>query len=81
MITTEYKYPIVTILWDDAESTCNWMEEPMQPLKPTLAMTIGFMVRDEPEHVLVADSYFIEGRTIGNTNKIPRGMIKELKYL
>ena len=73
------KYPIYWILWDDAEGESGWSEEPIAPLTPTLATTIGFLIRDEPNYVLVADSYFSGSRVIGGTNKIPRKMIVEMQ--
>ena len=83
MITkVKFKYPVVHVLWDDAESKVTWQEVPNVPLKPTLATTIGFLIKDEPEHILVADTYAIDSDTgsieISNTTKIPRGMIKEI---
>ena len=72
------KYPVVWIIWDDAESDSSWSEEPTTPLGPTHATTMGFLVRDEKDYVLVADSYFPNSKIISNTTKIPRGMIVEM---
>ena len=79
----KYKYQPVEVLWDDAESDASWSEVPLAPLKPTLALTIGFLVVDEPDYILVADTYFMEtdSKTISNTTKIPRAMIKEIHPL
>lgn len=77
----KFKYPTYYVIWDDAESDAAWTEEPQQPLKPTLAHTLGFLVRDEPGYILLADTYFLEGRTISNTTKIPRGMIVEMRQV
>lgn len=76
-MSVKVKYPVVLIKWDDAESDATWSEEPTNPLTPTIATTLGFLIVDQADYVLVADSYFDKGKTISNTTKIPRGMIKE----
>ena len=79
---TKFKYPLVEVIWNDAESDSSWSEVPTEKLKPTLALTIGFLVAEDEEHVLIADAYFLtSSKTIGNTTKIPRGMIKEMNRL
>lgn len=80
-MTKQFKYPLVTVVWDDAESDANWTEVPIAPLTPTLALTIGFLILDQPDYILVADTYFTEAQSkvISNTTKIPRAMIKEIK--
>ena len=76
--TQKFKYPLFVVIWDDAESEVSWQEEPLEPLAPCLCTSIGFLVRDEPDRILIADSYFPGTRTISNTIKIPRGMIREM---
>ena len=73
-----FKYPLYVVVWDDAESEVSWQEEPLQPLEPCLCTSIGFLIRDEADRILIADSYFPGTRTISNTIKIPRGMIREM---
>lgn len=75
------KYPFVIVVWDDAESNDSWQElNEHKELKPTLALTAGFLVKENKDYVLIADSYFLEedSKIISNTTKIPKGMIKEL---
>lgn len=71
------------MVWDDAESDASWSEEPIAPLKATLALTVGFLIKDEENYILMADSYFLEphSKTVSNTTKIPRGMIVEMTPL
>lgn len=79
-----YKYPLVVVTWDDAESDPTWFNEPTEDLKPTIATTVGFLIRDNPheDRILVADSYIDDAQnTISNSVKIPRGMIKEIRFL
>ena len=81
---TLYKYPVVVVTWDDAESDPSWFNEPTEDLKPTIATTIGFLIRDNAheDRMLVADSYIDDAHnTISNSVKIPKGMIKEIRYL
>ena len=74
----KFKYPLFVVIWDDAESEVSWQEEPLEPLAACLCTSIGFLIRDEPDRILIADSYFPGTRTISNTIKIPRGMVKEM---
>ena len=78
-----FKYPLYAVTWSDAESDASWVDEPLVPLKPTLALTIGFLIRDEEHYILMADSYFLEphSKIISNTTKIPKGMIVEMTPL
>ena len=80
MKLTRFKYRIFIVRWDDAESDSSWVEEPHSPLKPTIAVTIGFLIADQEDYVLIADSYFEDphSKTISNTTKIPRKMIVEM---
>ena len=78
-----FKYPLYSVTWDDAESDSSWSDEPSAPLKATIALTVGFLIRDEPNYILMADSYFLEphSKIVSNTTKIPRGMIVEMTPL
>lgn len=80
-MSLKVKYPPVLVRWDDAEADNSWQDEPTSALEATIATTLGFLIRDEANWILVADSYFEKGTTIGNTTKIPRGMIQELTFL
>ena len=78
-----YRYPVVVCVWDDAESDSDWVQEPIHPLEGTAMLTMGFLVRDEPNYILVADSYEMKegSKLISNTTKIPRAKIKELRHV
>lgn len=82
-MTKRYKYPIVEVRWDDAESMSHWQEAPTKVDKSTLMMTLGFLIVDQPDYLLVADSYEIsdDSKLIGGTTKIPRGMVREMYFL
>lgn len=72
-------FPLVTIVWDDAETTHGWEhEEEITEPKERLVQTVGFLVKEGPSHYLVASSVDSEG----NCNcrvQIPKGMVKEFK--
>ena len=79
----QFTYPLYAVIWDDAESDSTWNDVSSTPLKATLALTVGFLIRDEPNYILMADSHFLEPhtKTVSNTTKIPRGMIVEMTPL
>lgn len=70
------------VVWEDAESDVDWNDEPVKLLEPTICTSIGMLVRDEPDRILIADS-FIKGvggaDNVSNTIKIPRGMIVSMQ--
>lgn len=79
----KFKYPVCVVVWGDAESDASWSEVPATPLKATTAVTLGYLIVDEKDYIMVADSYFQDShsKTISNTTKIPRGMIIDLMYV
>jgi hypothetical protein len=80
MAKVRLKYsPIYVIWWDDAVSDSSWHDKTDLKLKPTIATTFGFLVHQDEDYVIVADSYFEEDDTVSNYTKIPRKMIKEIK--
>jgi len=81
---SKFKYPVVVVIWDDAMSEASWQDEPKEDLEPTIATTIGFLIRDNPheDRILVADSYIDDKQhTISGTTTIPRGMIQKVVIL
>ena len=79
----KFKYPFVVVIWDDAESDASWRQLDDLHLKPTLALTAGFILKEDEQYLILGDSYFLEksDKTISNTTKIPKGMIKEVKQI
>lgn len=80
-----YRYDLVVVKWHDAHSDSAWSSPPTDVLKPCIATTVGFVIRDNPdEDYLVADSYIVNGDysdTISNLTQIPRGMIQSITTL
>lgn len=75
---TLYKYPVVVIIWDDAETAGGWEEIP-EEIKPAIATSMGFLIKESDDHVLIASSY--DERHVNGRLQIPRGMIKQITYL
>ena len=74
----QYKYPLVIIQWDDAESSDGWEEAPTE-LIPSIAISVGFLVRQTENYILLAQSYD-NGHTNGRF-QIPKTLIKETKEI
>lgn len=54
--STPYKYPLIEVIWDDASTDNGWEPVPDQ-LVPELVTTVGFLVRETEQHILIANSY------------------------
>lgn len=79
----KYKYPLVKIVWVDAETEHGW-EEVDEASNLPVATTVGFLIKDQVdahghEMYLVASTYS-ESSTNGRF-KIPKGMVKEFTIL
>ena len=74
----KFRYPLVIVIWDDAESDDGWEEAPTE-LEPALATSVGFLVRQTKDYLLLAQSYD-NGHTNGRF-QIPKVNIKEMKEI
>lgn len=76
----KFKYPPVVVIWDDATSEAGWVDDPHQYLKPTHAVTVGFLIAENEEYLVVADTYIEEksSKTFSCSTKIPKGWVKEI---
>ena len=76
----EQHYDCVEVLWDDAAGLRHgWMDKVEKP-KPELALSVGFLIVDEPSHIILASDTDDDGGHNGRT-QIPRGMVKKIKLL
>lgn len=75
------KYPVVLVLWDDAEVSNSWEELPEEEveLNDSFVETIGFLVRKTAKYYLIAST--LSGTHTNATTKIPVGMVKEFKNI
>lgn len=73
-------YDLVEVIWDDAAGLRNgWMDRTEKP-RPQLALSVGFLIVDEPGHIIIAQDTDADGAHNGRT-QIPRGMVKRIKVL
>ena len=82
MTLRKHRYPIVEVIWDDAEGDAGW-QDPPDELHPTLVRQIGFLVKETPKYVFLAAAYIDskEDKQISSTDKIPKGMIQDIRHL
>lgn len=73
-------YPLVEVVWDDAAGLKDgWTAKHEKP-EPYIALSVGFLIHDGPDHILIAQDTDAEGSHNGRT-QIPRGMVKQIKVL
>lgn len=73
------KYPIVLIEWEDADTDHGWEELEDSDFSPTLASTVGFLIKEDDAAVSIASTY--SGSSTNNRMRIPKGMIKTMKVI
>lgn len=74
------QYPLVEVIWDDAAGLRHgWMDE-KEELKPQLVLSVGFLIQETDDHIVIAMDTDQEGAHNGRS-QIPRGMIKHMKIL
>lgn len=69
---------LVEVLWDDAVTEIGWRSPP-DALVPQLAVTVGFLVKETPDHFLIASTH--DGEDFNATIQIPKKMIVKWKTL
>lgn len=74
------KFPLVEIRWDDAETSGGW--EQASDLKPVHAeaITVGFVVAETKDHVVIASTIGEDGSTNGRI-QIPVKMILKRRMM
>lgn len=76
----EQHYDLYEVWWDDAAGLRHgWMDRTEIP-KAQMVISVGFLVSDEPEHIIIAQDTDETGAHNGRT-QIPRGMVKKMKIL
>lgn len=73
-------YDLVEVIWDDAAGLKDGWKNKTDPLEPYLALSVGFLVADEPDHIIIAQDTDDHGGHNGRT-QIPKGMVKKMKVL
>lgn len=72
------KYPLVHIVWDDAAVLGEGWKDSFDP-KPQLVDTVGFLIKETEDHVVVASTVSLDEHT--GHFQIPRLMIKSIRQL
>lgn len=74
------KFDLIECVWDDAsELTAGWTDE-IDKSEPQLALSVGFLISDTKDHVVIAMDLDEQGHHNGRS-QIPRGMVKTIKVL
>lgn len=73
-------YPLVEVIWEDiGEHEGGWISK-ADIIKPILMLSIGFLVADTDEHIVIAMDLCSDGTT-NQRAQLPKGVIKKLKIL
>lgn len=73
-------YDLVEVIWNDASDlTGGWAKE-IDEDEPALALSVGFLIRQTEEHIIIALDTDSEGHHNGRS-QIPRGMVKKMRVL
>jgi hypothetical protein len=73
-------FDLVEVVWDDASGIRHGWTAKTEPVEPYLALSVGFLIRETPGHIIIAQDTDGEGGHNGRS-QIPRGMVKKLKVL
>lgn len=73
-------FDLVEVIWNDASGMRHGWTAKSEALEPALALSVGFLVRENDEHILIAQDTDGEGSHNGRT-QIPRGMVQRMKIL
>ena len=73
-------YALVEVCWDDAAGFRHGWTAKEEKLEPQLALSVGFLIRENDDHIMIAQDTDGEGSHNGRT-QIPRGMVKRIKVL
>lgn len=76
----EQHYDMVEVVWDDAAGFRDGWKDKMDPIEPQLALSVGFLIVDTPDHIIIAGDTDERGAHNGRT-QIPRGMVRKIKIL
>lgn len=76
----EQHYEMVEVVWDDAAGFRDGWKDKTDPIEPQLALSVGFLIVDTPDHIVLASDTDERGAHNGRT-QIPRGMVRRIKIL
>lgn len=73
-------YDLVEVIWNDASDMEQGWQKSIDPPKPALALSVGFLVHQDKDHIVLALDTDGKGEHNGR-GQIPRGMVKSIKVL
>ena len=53
----KFTYPIVYVTWDDACADNSWASVKEPELKEAVVTTLGFLIKENKKHILIASTY------------------------
>lgn len=74
-------YPMVVVIWVDAESNDLWEDIDDLDHKPKEIITLGHMMKDDDDSILVAMNLDPENESVSMTMTIPTQFIVSLKII
>ena len=74
------QYDLVLVCWDDAAGLKHGWTAKEEALEPYLAVSAGFLIRENDQYIMIAQDTDEEGSHNGRT-QIPRGMVRHIKVL
>lgn len=73
-------YDLVEVVWDDACGMKHGWTAKDEPIEPFIVLSVGFLLRETTDHILIAQDTDGEGGHNGRS-QIPKGMIKSMRVL
>lgn len=73
-------YDLVEVIWNDASDLIGGWSKEIEADEPALALSVGFLVRETKEHIVIALDTDGEGNHNGRS-QVPRGMVKKMRVL
>ena len=60
-------YDLVEVIWDDAAGLRDGWKATHEKPEPYIALSVGFLIHDGPDHILIAQDTDAEGSHNGRT--------------
>lgn len=80
------KYPLVFCEWEDiVSSDTNWrdLDDAIHWVDSEngIVNQVGFMLENNDDYLILMDSFFSEGDTVGAITRIPKAVVKSIKKI
>lgn len=74
---------LVLVVWKDITARADWVgsyEEVLEEIQPIRCVTVGWIILDTKDTLILADSA-TQDRTLGGTTAIPKGVVVSIEEL